>query len=222
MADLNYQNPNDARRETWTQRRLALFGPSRADVWSKLAEEIGGRFEPGGFWRGREKVTATVGPWTVTLDHHVVSNGETSTSYTRLRAPYVNADNFRFLIFRRHLFSPLAELMGFQDVEVGHPEFDDAFIIRGSSSYKLCQLFANPRLRQLLSAQPRVRFEVRDDEGFFRQRFPDGVDMLQFMAVGVIKDIDRLKGLFDLFAETLHTLCHIGSAYENDPGIALS
>jgi hypothetical protein len=35
--------------------------------------------------------------------------------------------------------------------------------------------------------------------------------------VGVIKDVDRLKSLFDLFAETLDTLCVIGSAYETPP-----
>jgi hypothetical protein len=37
----------------------------------------------------------------------------------------------------------------------------------------------------------------------------------------VIKDIDRLKLLYELFAETLHTLCAMGSAYEDDPGVTL-
>jgi len=31
---------------------------------------------------------------------------------------------------------------------------------------------------------------------------------------GVIKDVERLKQLFELFAETLDHLCRIGSAYE--------
>ena len=38
---------------------------------------------------------------------------------------------------------------------------------------------------------------------------------------GVIRDVAVLKGLFDLFAEVLNTLCHIGSAYENDPQLSL-
>jgi hypothetical protein len=37
----------------------------------------------------------------------------------------------------------------------------------------------------------------------------------------VIKDLDRLRALFDLFAEVLHQLCVIGSAYESDPGVRL-
>ena len=37
----------------------------------------------------------------------------------------------------------------------------------------------------------------------------------------LIRDVDQLKGLFDLFAATLQRLCEIGSAYEQDPGISV-
>jgi hypothetical protein len=73
----------------------------------------------------------------------------------------------------------------------------------------------------LMEAQPRIRVQVKDDEGWFGTRFPDGVDELYFVAVGVIKDLELLRGLFDLFAALLHQLCNIGSAYENDPGVTL-
>ncbi|HBO44212.1 MAG TPA: DUF3137 domain-containing protein, partial [Planctomycetaceae bacterium] len=51
--------------------------------------------------------------------------------------------------------------------------------------------------------------------------FPEGVDELWFQVIGVITDIDRLKSLYYLFAETLNHLCHIGSAYEDDPKLEL-
>jgi len=106
-------------------------------------------------------------------------------------------------------------------VEIGDEEFDTEFVIKGNNESQLRGMFANPRLRELLRAEKSVHFEVCDDEGWFSQKFPEGVDELRFRALGTIKDIDRLKQLFDLFAETLHTLCHIGSAYEDDPGIKL-
>ena len=53
-----------------------------------------------------------------------------------------------------------------------------------------------------------------------RQPFP-GVDELYFSVVGVIKDAERLKSLYYLFAEVLNQLCHIGSAYENDPQLEI-
>ena len=42
-----------------------------------------------------------------------------------------------------------------------------------------------------------------------------------FQVVGVIKDVERLKALFDLFAAVLDQLCRIGSAYKQEPGVTL-
>ena len=37
----------------------------------------------------------------------------------------------------------------------------------------------------------------------------------------MIKDVERLKALFDLFAAVLDQLCRIGSAYKQEPGVTL-
>jgi hypothetical protein len=197
-----------------------IFGPSKDEIWRQLCGEIGADFIAGGFWRG-SKVQARVKEWTITLDTHTVSHGKSSTTYTRMRAPYVNPDEFRFTIYRKGFFSGLGKMLGMQDVEVGHQEFDDAFIIKGNSESKLRALFANPRIRQLIEAQPSIHLEVKNDEGWFGPAFPDGVDELYFQVVGVVKDVERLKSVFDLFAEVLNHLCHIGSAYKTDPNLAL-
>jgi hypothetical protein len=47
------------------------------------------------------------------------------------------------------------------------------------------------------------------------------VDELYFRVVGVIKDVDRLRLLYELFSETLDELCRMGSAYENAPDVKL-
>lgn len=201
-----------------------LFGPSREEIWRKLSGEIGAQYVNGGFWKG-DKIQIHHGQWTVTLDTYTVSHSDGnmnhSTTYTRLRAPYVNKDGFRFTIYRKSVFSDLGKFFGVQDVEVGYPEFDDAFIIKGNDEAKLRALFANDHIRQLIEMQPSIHLTVRDDEGWFGSKFPEGVDELCFQVVGVIKDIDRLKSLYYLFAETLNHLCHIGSAYEDDPKLVL-
>ena len=197
-----------------------LFGPSKNEIWRQLSEDIGAQFVDGGFL-GSSKVQGHVGEWNVTLDTYTVSTGKTSVTYTRMRAPYVNKDGFRFTIYRAGFFSNIAKFFGMQDVEVGHPDFDRDFIIKGTDETKLRALFANPKIRELIQAQPSIHLEVKDDEGWFGADFPEGVDELYFQVVGVIKDIERLKDLYELFAEVLQHLCHIGSAYEDDPHLAL-
>ena len=79
---------------------MGLFGPSKDEVWQRLAHEVGADFVGGGFWKGG-KVQAHVGPWTITLDTHTVSTGHHHVTYTRMRAPYVNPDGFRFMVYRK-------------------------------------------------------------------------------------------------------------------------
>ncbi len=199
---------------------MGWFGPNKDDVWRELCQEIGAEFVEGGFWKGN-KVQAHVGPWTVTLDTYTDSSGETSTTYTRMRGPYVNPDGFRFTIYRKSLFSGLGKLLGMQDIEVGDPEFDEAFVIKGNDEARVVTLFSDTEIRRLLLAQPKVRLEVKDSEGWFGPRFPEDVDELRFQVVGVIKDVERLKALFELFAAVLDRLCRIGSAYKQGPGVDL-
>ena len=199
---------------------MGWFGPSKDEAWKRLAEEIDADFIGGGFWKG-SKVQAHVGPWTVTLDTHTVSTGKSHITYTRMRAPYVNPEGLRFTVYRKGMFSELGKLLGMQDIEVGDPEFDEAFIVKGTDESRVRELLADPEVRTLMLAQPQIRLEVKDGEGWFGPSFPVDVDELHFQVHGVIKEMDRLKALFDLFAAVLDRLCRIGSAAEREPGVSL-
>jgi hypothetical protein len=198
-----------------------VFGPDREEVWKQLCGEIGADFVDGGFWKG-DKVQAHVKGWTVTLDVYTVSTGHSHVTYTRMRAPFVNRDGFRFRIYRKSLFSGLGKALGMQDIEIGvSSQFDDDFIVQGNDETKVKALFANAEIRRLIQEQPQIRLELKDDEGIFRARFPEGVDELHFQVVGVIRDVERLKRLFDLFAEVLEEMHRLGFASDEDPGVKL-
>ena len=197
-----------------------VFGPSKEEIWRQLCTETGADYVQGGFWK-KDKVQATHGESTITLDTYAVSTGKTVVHFTRLRAPYVNPDRFRFTIYRRGLFSDIAKWLGMQDVVVGHEDFDRDFIIKGTEETKLRALFDNPKLRELIAAQPKIHLTVKDYDGYWGADFPADTDELYFHVHGIIKDVERLKLLFELFAETLDQLCHIGSAYETKPKVTL-
>lgn len=194
-----------------------IFGPNRETIWRQLSEQIDAQYVAGNLWQG-DRVEAKVGNWAVTLDIHTVSTGKSVIQYTRLRSPYRSRDGFRFRIYRKGFFSEWGkQWFGLQDVSVGDPLFDETFIIQGNSETRLRELFADEKIRALFHAQPNVNLHVADDEGWFGKHFPEGVDELYFEVAEVIKDIPRLRGLFDLFAELLQRLCEIGSAYDHDP-----
>ena len=216
MSELSYQNAGDARREIRADWRRRLFGPPLEEVWKRLAQEIGARHEPGRWWKNG-RVVAAHGPWQMTLDTYMVDK----VVFTRLRAPFVNPGGFRFCVYRRSVFSGIGKLLGVQDIVVGEARFDDAFIIQANDEARVRALLRDPQLRALIDAQPRIALEVRDDEGWFGKKFPPATDELRFSTPGTIKDLDRLRNLFELFVVTLNRLCEIGTASDAPPGVEL-
>lgn len=196
------------------------FGSNRSEIWQQLADGISATYVPGGFARG-DKVVATHGEWTLTLDTYVVPAGNAPIVFTRLRAPYVNPDGFRFHIYRRSVFTELGKLLGMQDIEIGVEPFDHDFVIKSNDEDRVRSLLADAKLRQLLERQPGISLEVKDSEGWFGPTFPDDADELLFTVVGVITDLSVLEALFELFSYTLDRLCDIGSAYAEAPDVTL-
>jgi len=192
----------------------ALFGPSRKDVWRQLADEVDGQFHEAGFLNPFA-VQSRTGDWTLTLDTYTSGDGKTNQTFTRVRAPYFNPEGFRFDIYRAGVFSGFGKALGMQDVEVGHPRFDRDFVIKGNAPRRLRRLFDNGRVRRLMQAQPKIQLTVKGRDGWFG-RYPDGMDELHFQAHGAIKDLPRLRNLFDLFTEVLWQVCHGGRAQEDD------
>lgn len=197
-----------------------MFGPSKKEIWGELSKELGAEFYEGGFAKN-SKITLEHGEWQITLDTYTVHTGNSSITYTRMRAPYVNKDGFRFNIYRKSVFSQLGKMFHMQDIETGDSQFDEEFIIQGQPEEAVKRLLTNVKIRELIEKQKSIHFMVKDDEGWFSTKFPEGVDELYFQVSGVIRDKERLKDLFDLFSLVLDELCRMGSAYKDNPNLEL-
>lgn len=194
---------------------------SKSEIWRQLSDEISGDFVEDAS-RETMKIATHYQNWTITLDAFRELMGESFQTYTRMRAPYVNKYGFRFTIYRKGFLSRLGQLLGMHDVEIGEPDFDSAFVIKGNDEFALQLLLSNQNIRRLVEQQPQIYLSVWHEElRWFQSRLPEGVDELYFRVPGVITDVERLKSLYDLFAEILNQLCHIGCAYKSNPGIAL-
>jgi hypothetical protein len=198
-----------------------LLGPGKDEIWSQLSAEIGAEYQKDGFFKNG-KVVLSHGEWEIILDTYTVHTGKSSVTYTRMRAPFINKDGFRFNIYRKSIFSWLGRLLGVKDIEIGDSFFDEQFIIQGKPENLVQRLLMNSEIKRLIQNQPNIHFQIKDDEGRFAKSFPEGVDELYFEALGIITDKQRLKELFDLFTSVLDGLCNMGSAYEKDPGVRVN
>lgn len=110
-----------------------LLGPSKDDVWAKIAKDIGGEYIDGGFWK-KDELKYEHKNWNLHLDTYT-TGGKHSQTYTRMRAPFFNQRGFRFRVTPKHLFSGIGKFFGAQDIEIGDLEFDEEFIIKTNNIF---------------------------------------------------------------------------------------
>ncbi len=164
----------------------------RNSAWRQLATDMGAEFVPGGLFAW-SKVQAHVRQTTVTLDTYSVPSGDSNTTYTRMRAPLLNQDGFNFSVFREGLVAKLDKKLGMKDIGIGVPDFDREFVIQANDESRVRTLLADAGIRELIRAQPHIRLALVKGD-------------LRFEAQGVIRDVPRLKSLFDLFERLLNQL----------------
>ncbi|MBN2451008.1 MAG: DUF3137 domain-containing protein [Lentisphaeria bacterium] len=196
-----------------------VLGAERREVWQHIATGVGDESEVDGRWNGK-RVTAKVGNWTITLDTDEMEYGDSVVVSTRMRAPYVNRDGFRFHISPENLISRAAKLFGLSDIRTGDEAFDRGFLVRGNGEEKVLAFLANDAIRQGMLELGSVLLAVKDDDGAFGEDFPEGVDELYMEVPSAVGTSDSLRTYFDFFATCLHQLCRIGSAYPDDPGVS--
>ncbi|MEM7370914.1 MAG: DUF3137 domain-containing protein [Bacteroidota bacterium] len=189
------------------------FSKHKRAIWQQLCDHIDADFFRGK-WNKPDRIEAFHANWMITID----TFNSDKVIFTRIRAPYINRDDFTFRIFREHVGHKIGKAFGMKDIEVGYPAFDRDFVIQGSDERKLKMMFANPQIRQLISFQPKIHLELKEKAPLFQKpKFPEDVNELYYHVVGIIKDLEQLHDLYDLFAEALDHLCAIGTAYEDDP-----
>ncbi|MEL6922775.1 MAG: DUF3137 domain-containing protein [Bacteroidota bacterium] len=198
-----------------------LFGSTKKEIWQQIADDIGARFESGGFWRP-DHLSYQYREWEIVLDTFTRSTGNSSTTYTRMRAPFANQDDFYFTIYRKGFFSDIAKVFGMQDIKVGDQWFDETFVIKSNKPSQIRQLLLDEDIKDLLHDQPRVHLKIKTNKGIFKQKYPKNVDELYFECVGIIKDSNRIKDLFDLFAFVLQRLVEIDSAHPDSPNVSVN
>lgn len=198
---------------------LGWFGPRRTEIWRKLSAQIGGSYSPH-TWRRSDRIQVQHEHWTITLDTYTVHANNAHIPYTRFRAPFLNTDAFRCKIYRSNFFSALGKWFGMQDVVIGHEPFDEHFIVKTNDERKVRAFCDHAELRAMLAAQKSITLSVEDHEGWFA-KFPADTDELRVVVHGHLKDTERLRALFNLFAVALDQLCAIGAAYERTPSYEL-
>lgn len=186
-------------------------------AWRQLASEMGAEFIQG---KSRDNMTimARVKQWTIILHTHLGGGGyppAAGSRFTRIMAPYVSKDGFRFKVGRRAAFPKLwRKLFRTKDVQIGHPDFERDFAIKSNDELKAQRLFGDDAIRHLI----RLQLPWGDGLRILEPAQVPGNCLLEYdLDFHRVTDLEGLKSHFGLVEEILNHLSRMGSASEQEP-----
>lgn len=159
-----------------------IFGPRAQERWIETAERVGGQFAPpSGPWynRGPMTIQVTLEAVEILVDHYTVHTGQAAVTYTRLRAKPPVAKDFTLKIYKSGVLSQLGKSLGFQDIKLGDPDFDRAFVVK-SNDESLARSWISPASRSLIAQLRPYTFSLGKGE-------------LKALRVGIEKDTFLLE-----------------------------
>lgn len=210
-------------------RRRQKVKLTKAESWGTIAETLEGRIDRDKEGRP-ERVTFRHGEWDIVLDTYTVSTGQSSSTYTRVRAlfngrpnglndnrygdRYAGEGHFELGVTRRNPFHSLAWLFRIREAPIGYGRFDRAFFVRSNGSGLAKSLLRGTNVGRLLLDDPRVRLMVKKPGKRIRKAAGEDVREIQLQVSGVVKDPDRLGNMVRLCTEVLDELVRLGPALE--------
>ncbi len=170
--------------------------------WNEAAEQLGLQTLPKK-GLGRRAIAGTLAGHPVHIDTVTRGSGNQQHTYTRFRVEYP-AKGIDLSLSREHALRKLTKLFGAQDVALGDPTFDDAFIVKTSDPARVAALLTpavRDSLLRLLATYPQVL--VRDDH-------------LSLERSGLIRSSDALVSITRRLLATARVLAGTSAAAGTD------
>ena len=143
-------------------------------------------------------------------------------AYAPARTRFPTPPGFGFRSADRRSSATSERFFGMQDIQVGHPEFDATFVIKGNDELARAAAVRQRTVAWACHGAAQVSVErpgrrwMAAERSTASHRCPG----LQCGTIGSA-EVERLKGLYDVFAETLHELSQMGVAGSGTGGVSL-
>ncbi len=181
-------------------------------VWARLEAGLAAKLSDKNLLK-ETRIEINLENWTISLDAYATNGKE----YTRIRAPFLRKSDAKFKIFHKDFYSTFMKLFGMQDIVIGSPVFDEAFIIQGNKPKEVAILFSDKSLQSRMLKEQSLLFQLKEDEGWFKTQYKEGAEELYLETEGNITTIEHLRNFYEIFAGVLSALCDLDPACKEMP-----
>jgi hypothetical protein len=121
--------------------------------WRTVAQEFGLDYVDGG-WFGNPSIYGNYRGAKVSVETEIRGSGKSSKAYTVVQASLSGRTPMDLEMYREGFMQRVGKAIGGADIQVGDPQLDNTFIIKGTDRAKIRELLTNPAVKaRLLSSQ---------------------------------------------------------------------
>lgn len=184
---------------------------NRREALEAVAERVGGELVEGKKLTGGYAVVVEDGPWTLTLDMHMVSTGNGAVMHTRAFTHFSSREDLKLRVRRRGLLDRIAGVLGFGRQDYGHRAMAREHVVRGRPDSRVRSILSGG-LAEAIARAPAVSLEVKRAPRRVRKTMGPQARRLQVLVPGVDTDVERMVGMLTLVREALDVLKRSGAA----------
>jgi len=191
---------------------VTKFNNDIQNIWIKYSKEVNGFHELGKHTLyGR--ISYNYYPWELILDSHTVRfpKDDNSRDFTRLRAPFANADAFTCEIYKSSFSSEIAKAFGMQDIRIGNELFDSEYIVKSSSENRIRMLLDDRYVQKKIMELDNIHLKVGSANRETFLTHPYEVDELYIEVGEILSNINQLRFFTKFGIYLLNRLCNTDS-----------
>ncbi|MBF4693644.1 hypothetical protein [Fusibacter ferrireducens] len=184
---------------------------NKKNTWEELSKKRNGVHEKATFTK-QEKVTFQYKNNIILLEGYMTIVGNTPIVNTRIRTIFKNPHQLNFKIYHEGFFSSIGKMLGMQDILIGDDEFDQRFVVKSNDEKKIKQLLNDYKLKSLLLFGKPITIETKLKDKCLKS---SDESILSYEATGIIKDLDTLENILNIFERFIECMIEIGFSDES-------
>ena len=185
------------------------------EAWKLFSDELGGEYLESKHFK-MPRVVLPYKNFNICLDTYVVSTGQSTITYTRMRAVFINKEEFAFKTYKEGFFAKIGKALGMPDIEIGDVQVDNKLIIKGDNEYLIKDLLSKEDIKNNLISIKKINLNVEkksfeDNSHMYRE------SVLNQTITGVVKDVELLKSWYQLLASVLDGMIELNITEDTAP-----
>jgi hypothetical protein len=141
---------------------------AQSKAWGGFARKAGLTLDPGGWFRA-PTVSGAYGGFNVYLYTYTQGSGKNKTTYTSMIVYLPKQTNIHLRVTREGFLSKITKAFGAQDIQLGDPAFDAAYIIKSDTPPFVPEVLDSQIRGAMLSGGDIMNFTISKGRVFYTQ-----------------------------------------------------